>query len=86
LETNMRLIVESPRTDPESAALAIPITPESRTGRVAMARSENELSFWVFCDVADVWFDGVERMLENPSAALKPGSEWVTRALCLWLT
>jgi len=47
-----------------------------------MARSENELSFWVFCDVADVWFDGVERMLENPSAALKPGSEWgYTRAV-----
>ena len=71
METNMRLIVESLRTDPESAALAIPITPESRTGRVAMARSENELSFWVFCDVADVWFDGVERMLENPSCSLK---------------
>ena len=67
----MRLIVESSRTDPEPAALAIPITPESRTGRVAMARSENELSFWVFCDVADVWFDGVERMLENPSCSLE---------------
>jgi hypothetical protein len=55
----MRLMVESPRTDPESAASAIPITPESRIDRVAMARSENEFSFRVFCDITDVCFEGV---------------------------
>jgi hypothetical protein len=59
LETNIRLIVESPRTDVESAAFAIPINRESTAGRVATARSENEFSFRVFCDFADGCFVGV---------------------------
>jgi hypothetical protein len=49
----MRLIVESPRTDAESAesaALAIPITAESTIGSAATARND---SFCVFCHVAD---------------------------------
>src|SRR5437667_12739153 len=50
----MRLIVESPRTDAESAALAIPNTAESTIGSAATARND---SFCVFCHVAGVCFE-----------------------------
>src|SRR2546421_13036554 len=59
----MRLIVESPRTDAESAALAIPNTAESTIGSAATARND---SFCVFCHVDDVCFESTSVCCEVP--------------------
>jgi hypothetical protein len=71
LSSGIRLIVESPRTDPTSVALTISSSPESTISSVAKARSENQFSFRDLCEAADVSVWGVGSRLEGDISSFR---------------
>ena len=71
LATGMMMIEESPSTFEESAAVATPSSPDSRTNRLATTKSQSQLVRLIFCDSANVAVEAVEKGTEGALASLR---------------